>query len=194
MTNANVAQGLRPVGTVGQTGYVGKIERFYSSDATAIGIGDPVTLTGAGGIHTDGKTPICIRGTVGGIHAGVCVGIELIPTDLTMTYKKASQGTFLLVDVDPMTIFEIQEDSAGGSVALADGTKDISIILGTVDTVTGNSKTMIDSSTVAANVALDCLLLRPAPAVDNTAASANSKWLVKLNNHQYGPAIVRLGV
>lgn len=194
MANRNTPMGLRPVGTLGQSGYVGRIERFYSSDATAIGIGDPVTLTGAGGIHTDGKTPICIRGTVGGIHAGVMVGIELIPTDLTMTYKKASQGTFILVDTDPMTIYEIQEDSVAGSVALADGTKDASIILGTVDTVTGNSKTMLDSSTAAANVALDLLLLRPAPTIDNTAASAYAKWHVKLNNHQYGPAIVRLGV
>ncbi len=193
MSNSNQPQGLRPVGTLGAAGYVGRVERFYSSDATAIGIGDPVTLTGAGGLTADG-VPICIRGSVGGIHAGVCVGIELIPTDLTITFKKASQGTYLLVDTDPNTIFEIQEDSVGGSIALADGTKDISLILGTVDTVTGNSKTMIDSSTVAANVALDCLLLRTAKCVDNSYPGTYAKWLVKLNNHQYGPAIVRLGV
>jgi hypothetical protein len=194
MANSNVPNGLRPVGTFGAPAYVGKVERFYSSDATAIGIGDPVTLTGAGGLHTDGKTPICIRGTVGGIHAGVCVAVDLDPTNLSKNYKAASAGTFIMVDTDPMTIFEIQEDSVGGSIALADGTKDCSLVLGTVDTTTGNSKTMLDSSTASADVSKDCKLLRPAPAVDNTAAASYAKWLVKLNNHQYGPAIVRLGV
>lgn len=194
MPNLNTPKGLRPVGTHGAPSYVGKLERFYSSDATAIGIGDPVTLTGSGGIHTDGKTPICIRGTVGGIHAGVCVGIELFPNDLSITHKKASQGTFLLVDTDPQTVYEIQEDSDGGSIALADGTKDCALILGSASAVTGNSGAMLDSSTVSADVSKDCKLLRPAPAADNTAASTYAKWHVKLNNHQYGPAIVRLGV
>jgi hypothetical protein len=195
MANPNLAMGLRPVGTIGQEGYCGKIEAFNvpATDATAIGIGDPVTLTGAGGISADGL-PIAKRGTVGGIVVGVCVGVKLSPTDLTLGYRKASTAMTILCDTDPLTVYEIQEDSGGGSISLANGTKDCSLILGTVDTVTGYSKTMLDSSTVAATATLDCLLLRPAPAVNNTPAATNAKWLVKLNLHQYSTGAISVGV
>jgi hypothetical protein len=197
VANSNQPMGLRPVATLGQNGYVGKIEAFSvpATDATAIGIGDPVTLTGAGGLSAAGL-PICKRGTVGGVAAGVMVGTVINPLDLTMTggYRKASTAMTILVDTDPNTIYEIQEDSVGGSISLANGTKNVSLILGTVDTVTGNSKTMADSSTVAADATLDLLLLRPAPAVDNTPAATNAKWLVKLNLHQYATGVVRVGV
>lgn len=195
MSNSNKPMGLKPVGTIGQAGYVGKLERFYvpSTDATAIGIGDPVTLTGAGGLHTDG-TPIVTRGSVGGVCAGVMVGVELTPTDLSLTYRKASTGMHILVDTDPNTIYEIQEDSVGGAIALADGTKNASLVLGTVDTTTGNGKTQVDSSTAAASATLDLLLLRPALGEDNTPAVAYCKWLVKLNLHQFASGVVRVGV
>lgn len=195
MANVNQPMGLRPVGTIGQEGYVGKIEAFNvpATDATAIGIGDPVTLTGAGGISADGL-PIAKRGTVGGIAVGVCVGVKLVPTDLTLNYRKASTAMTILVDTDPLTVYEIQEDSVGGSIALANGTKDCSLILGTVDTVTGNSNTMLDSSTVAATATLDCLLLRPSPSPTNTPATSYAKWLVKLNLHQYSTGAISVGV
>jgi len=125
------------------------------------------------------------------------VGVQLNPNDLSMTggYRKASTAMTILVDTDPNTIYEIQEDSVGGSVALADGTKNASLILGTVDVVTGNSKTMLDSSTAAANAALDLLLLRPSLKVDNApVTSPYCKWLVKLNLHQYAAGVVRVGV
>lgn len=196
MPNANTPMGLRPVGTLGQATYVGKIEKFYvpSTDSTAIGIGDTVTLTGAGGINAATGLPIVKRGTVGGIAAGVMVGVELQPNDLSITYRKASTGMVILVDTDPNTIYEIQEDSVGGAIAAANGTKNGSLILGTVDTTTGNSKTMLDSSTVAANNALDLLILRPSPVVDNTVASNYCKWLVKLNVHQFASGAVSVGV
>ena len=191
MANLNQPMGLRPVATIGNGSYKGTIERFYvpSTDATAIGLGDPVKL--AGGLSADGF-PIATRGTVGGITIGV--GVQLQPNDLTLTYRKASTSMYILVDTDPNTIYEAQEDSVGGFVALADGTKNASIILGTVDTVTGSGKSMLDSSTVAANVALDLLLLRPAPAVDNQFPLAYAKWFVKLNLHQFAPGVVKVGV
>jgi hypothetical protein len=193
MANLNQPMGLRPVATLGNGGYKGTIEKFYvpSADATAIGLGDPVKL--AGGLSADGY-PIATRGTVGGTAIGVCVGVQLQPTDLTLTYRKASTSMYILVDTDPNTVYEIQEDSNGGSIALANGTKNASLVLGTVDTVTGSGKTQVQSSSVAANAALDLLLLRPALAVDNSFPATNAKWLVRLNLHQYAPGVVRVGV
>lgn len=193
-TNLNKPNGLRPVASIGSSGYTGKVEIFYvpSTDSAAIGIGDPVML--AGGLHTDG-TPIAKRSTgAGAILIGVCVGVKLLPTDLTVTYRKASTAMYILVDTDPNTIYEIQEDSDGGAVALANGAQNATIILGTVSTTTGNSGAMLDSSTAAANAALDLLILRPAPAPDNTVPLAYAKWLVKLNLHQYAAGVVRVGV
>jgi hypothetical protein len=178
MANQSSPMGFRPVGTIGQSSYNGKIETFYCGDATAIGIGDPVTIVGAGGIHTDGKTPIITRATSTAVVCGVLTGIMPVPTDLTLTGHKASQATFCLVDTDPNTIYEIQEDSVGGSIALADGTKNANFVLGTVDTTTWNGKTMLDSSSAAASATLDCLLLRPSPVLGNTAAATYAKWLV----------------
>lgn len=194
MSNANTPFGLRPVGTIGSKTYSGKIEKFYvpSTTSDAIGIGDPVALSG--GVHTDG-TPKAARGTVGAKTVGVMVGVlPLYGGDLTVNYRKADTSMYILVETDPQTIYEVQEDSVGGAIALANGTKDIPLVLGTVDTTTGNSKTMIDSSLVAANVALDCKLLRPVLSPDNTFPLAYSKWLVKLNLHQYGPGAALAGV
>jgi hypothetical protein len=193
MANVNKPSGLRPVGTFGSAGYAGRIETFYvpSTDSTAIGLGDPVTL--AGGLHTDG-TPIATRATAAAVTCGVMVGVVPIPTDLTVNYRKASTSMYILVDTDPNTIYEIQEDSDGGYVALASGTQNAPYILGTVDTATGNGETVLDSSSVAANAALDLLILRPSDAVDNEFPANYAKWLVKLNLHQFAAGIVRVGV
>ena len=194
MANVNTPFGLRPVGTMGSNTYNGKIEKFYvpATDGTAIGIGDPVAL--AGGVIADG-TRIATRGTPSSVICGVMVGVQpLYGGDLTVTWRKASTAMYILVEVDPNTIFEIQEDSVAGAIAIADGTKNGTIILGTVDTTTGNSKTMLDSSTVTASATLDLLLLHPVQSSDNTAAAAYCKWLVKLNLHQYAAGVVRVGV
>lgn len=195
MANSNTPFGLRPVQTLGAPNYVGKIEKFYvpSTDATAIGLGDPVTIVGAGGLSADGY-PIATRGSSTAVVCGVMVGVVPIPTDLTLTYRKASTGMYILVDTDPNTIYEIQEDSVGGYVALADGTKNANYVLGTVDTTTGNGKTMLDSSAVSASATKDLLMLRPVTAADNVFPGNYTKWLVKLNLHQYASGVVRVGV
>jgi hypothetical protein len=194
MANANTPFGLRPVGTIGSATYNGKVAKFYvpSTDATAIGIGDPVAL--AGGVYADG-TPIGTRGSVGSKTVGIMVGVApLYGGDLTVIYRKESTSMYILVETDPQTIYMVQEDSVGACLTLALGTRDIPMVLGTVDTTTGNSKTMVDSSLVAANAALDCKLLRPVQSPDNVCPLAYCKWLVKLNLHQYGPGAALAGV
>ncbi len=195
MSNVNAPNGFVPVGTIGQNGYCGKVERFYTPSTTegAIGIGDPVCLLTS--LHTDG-TPQAVRATSTAKVVGVCVGIELVPTDLTLTYRKPSTSQSILVDTAPDTIYEVQEDSVGGYIALADGQKNINFVLGTVDTTTGNGLTMLDSSSVttSSGTALDCLLLRPSVKVDNTPGANYCRWLVKFNLHQYGLGAVLAGV
>jgi hypothetical protein len=194
MSNPNTPFGFRPVGTIGSHTYNGKVETFYVSAATAIGIGDPVALSG--GLHTDG-TPIAVRATSTSKIVGVMLGVRpLYGGDLSVTWRKASTAMYILVETDPNTIYEVQEDSDSGYIALADGTKDVNFVLGTVDTTTGNGKTQIDSSSVttSSGAALDCLLIRPVQSPDNAFPGNYTKWLVKFNLMQYGPGASLAGV
>lgn len=185
MANSNTPNGLRPVGTLNNSCYVGKIEKFYvpSTDATAIGIGDPVKL--AGSADADGVPTVARVATPGtDVIVGVMVGVVPVPTDLTLAYRKASTSMYIYVDTDPNTIYAVQEDSVGGALAAADVGNNANLVLGTVDTTTGNGKTMLDSSTKATTATLDVQILRLLPAVNN-AIGNYGKWLVRLNKNQY---------
>lgn len=185
MANANTPFGLRPVGTLGNASYAGKIQKFFSStsETAAIGIGDPVAL--AGSADADG-IPTVIRMTTGGVAVGVVVGAVPDPTDLTSNFKKASTARYLLVETDPNTVYEVQESNtaATNALAAADVGLNASLTMGTVDTTTGNGKTVLAPTTKATTATLDVQILRLSPAVDN-AIGQYAKWLVRLNINQY---------
>jgi len=184
MPNANTPNGLRPVGTLGASGYNGKVQVFFSStnETAAIGIGDPVAL--AGSADADG-VPTAIRMTAGGTAVGVVVGAVFDPADLSKNYKPASTARYLLVDTDPDTIYEVQETSGAASTFIAAASVGLNgtLALGTVDTITGNGKTVL-TTTVNTTTTLDVQVLRLSPAIDN-AVGQYAKWLVRLNNNQY---------
>ena len=184
MANSNTASGLRPVGTIGSAGYVGRVQVFQAlaADTQAIGIGDPVVLTGTG--SADG-VPDVTRLTTAGTTAivGVCVGVVPNPADLTLGYRKASTLMQVLVDTDPFTIYEVQDSSTSKTTAAAatDIGTNVTLAMGTVDTTTGNGKTILDMTTAATTATLNVKLLRLSPKVDN-AIGSYAKWLVTLNN------------
>lgn len=185
MANANTPMGLRPVGTIGSAGYCGRVEKFFSStsETAAIGIGDPVAL--AGSADADG-VPTAIRMTAGGTAVGVVVGTIPDPSNLnTANYKPANTAKYLLVDTDPNTVYEVQETSAAATtyIAAASVGLNATLSLGTVDTTTGNGKTVL-TTTVATTTTLDVQILRLAPTVGN-AIGQYARWLVRLNNNQY---------
>lgn len=185
--NANRPQGLRPVGTLGSAGYTGRIQIFSTStsDTQAIGIGDPVVLTGTG--DTNGVATVT-RLTQAGTTTivGAVVGIKPDPTDLTKTYRAASSATFVLVDTDPNTLYEIADSSSAQTTCLAatDIGSNATLSLGTVDTTTGNGKTVIGTS-VGTTTTLDVKILNLAPKVGN-AIGDYAKYIVKINRHTYG--------
>lgn len=189
MANSNTPFGLRPAGTLGSAGYKGRIEKFYAastltSATTAIGIGDPVQLSGD--TDADG-VPGIIRGTVGGTFVGVVVGAVPDPTNLTQNYRPASTARYLLVDTDPNTVYEIQEatTSATSMVTTSLGGINAALSLGTLDTTTGNGKTVLSTTYYTNATTGDVQILRLKPEVGNAMGSAYAKWLVRLNNHQY---------
>lgn len=185
MANTSTPFGLRPVGTLNSACYTGQIKKFYvpSTDAAAIGIGDPVKL--AGSADADGVPTVARMATPGtDVMVGVMVGVQPLPTDLTLNYRKASTAMYIYVDVDPNTIYEVQEDSVGGALAATNVGQNANIILGTVSTTTGNGLTMLDSSTANTTNTLDVQILELAVRPNNEIGNY-AKWHVRLNKNQY---------
>ena len=183
MANANTPFGLRLVQNQGCM--EGKIEKFYvpSTDSAAIGLGDPVKL--AGSADANGVPTVARMATPGtDVILGVMVGVEPLQTDLSLNYRKASTAMYIYVCTDPAALYEVQEDSAGGAAAATDVGLNANLVLGTVDTVTGNGKSMLDTSTKNTTSTLDVQIVRLAAKPDN-AIGNYAKWVVKLNKAQY---------
>jgi hypothetical protein len=195
MANTDKPYGFRPVGTLGQGAYVGKIKKFWvpSGTAGAIFIGDTVKLAATGVAEALYPDDV-IRGEVeigaqGSIVVGVLVGVEPVWTDLSITYRKASTAMYVLVDVDPMTIYSVQGDSGTFTTSMLGLNANITVTGGS--TTTGRSASVITTPT--ADAAKDVLILDVDPDPQNEMG-VYTKFLVKLNLHQYASGIVRLGI
>ena len=195
MPNTNTPMGLRPIGTLGSAGYMGKIQIFNvpSTDATAIGIGDPVSLNGTGDANGVPQATrfVAVAGATTQIPlVGVMVGIVPNPTDLALGYRKASTAMDILVDIDPNTIFEVQDSNTTKTTGLAVTTigLNVDLLMGTVDTVTGNGKTILEGTTAATTANLPVKILRLSPKVGNEVGSY-AKWQVLLNAHAFKAAV-----
>ncbi len=196
MANANRPYGLRPVGTMGHASYSGKVRQFCvpADNATAIFIGDPVMLASSSDAMSvnadDALYPeVSIWTASNAITCGVCVGIVPAYTDLSINYRKASTLMYVLVDTDPNTIYSVQGDSGAWTVADIGLNANITNTAGS--TTTGISKMVITTPT--ADAAKDTLIVGVDPDPDN-AVGVYWKMLVKLNLHQFGPGVVRLGI
>lgn len=194
--NSNAPMGLRPVGTLGSAGYCGRIEIFatVTTDAAAIGIGDPVINTGEADAN---GVPVVKRftsnGTTGAPIIGVCVGVVPNPTNLALGYRVASSATSILVDTDPATVFEVQDGPTTATLTAAAIGSNIGLIMGTVDTTTGNGKTVLNNGAVGTTTALECKLLRLSPKVGNLIGDY-AKYQVIINNHIYNRSTGSAGI
>lgn len=185
MANTNAPNGLRPIKYRSGVPYSGECNLYYvaSGDGTALGIGDPVSLSGAA--DSTGKYQgVTQQAAPGDTIVGVVVGFKVDPTDLSLRYRKASTERYVWVADNPDLLFEAQEDSVGGALAAANAGQNINFATGAVDTTTAQSGFQLDSSTAATSAALDAKLIRLLNSEDNSLGNY-AKWVVSLNNHQY---------
>lgn len=187
MANADAPMGLRPIRHKNGAPYNGACSLYYvpSSDGTALYLGDAVIVNGTA--HTDG-TPIAVKASASTASTaayitGVVVGFKPDPDNLTYTYRPASTARYMYVADDPDIVFECQEDSVSGALAITAVSTNIDLILGTGSTVTGLSGTEIDSSTTGSGATHQIKLLRPVYRPDNVAVSAYCNWEVMINLH-----------
>ena len=185
MANVDRAGGFRPVGHLSGSSYSGSV-REYSVDSgygTAIFVGDAVAVTGAS--DSDGIANVgaaAADAVITGVVVGVVVDKAVAATEHP-GYLPASTGGKVLVNDDPMTLFSVQEDSAGGAAGTAAVGDTCNHVAGAGSTVTGNSGHEIDSSDVGTG--LGFIIVGAEKRVDNEVANTSAKFIVKINEHQF---------
>jgi len=198
MANANAPFGLRPVRYKSGAPYNGAANLYSvaSGDSTALFVGDPVIIAGtgdAGGIST------VTAAAAGDRITGVVVGFAPVPgasagsvTAINRGYRTASTADYVLVADDPMLLFECQEDSAGGALAVTDIGNNVDLVAGAGSTVTKRSGYQLDSSTKATTSA-QMRLVGVDQKVGNEVG-ANAVWLVSIVEATETPAAGTTGV
>ncbi len=197
MANTSRVNGFKPVKYMNGTPYNGQCTMYYipSSDGTATFVGDLVKLGGT----ADAKG---VRGVAQAAASdaviGAVVGIVPSMTNLdTPQYRAANTAAYVLVADDPNIIFEAQEDGDTDPLEMVDAGLNVNFVVGSGSTTTGASGMQIDSNTEGTGATLPLKLLQPVQRPDNelvAAGQANTRWLVKINNHQFGSHTGTAGV
>ena len=185
MANADTPFGFRPVRYVGGGPYNGAF-RLYSAaagDATAMFIGDPVTLSGtsqtiSGSIYSDVD-----QSATGNVVVGVIVGVVPV-TNESLRYRAASTQRIVMVADDPNLLFEIQEVSGGTALTANDIGLNANFVVGSGSTTTALSGVELNNSGEATTNTLDLKIVGLVDRPDN-AIGEHAKWLVQINRHQY---------
>ena len=186
MANRDTVYGLKYVGNLSgnATGQVVRCN-IPASDGTATFINDAVKTLGSA--DADG-IPQVIQCAAGNIVYGVIVGFEPLLSDLSVKHRVASTNRYCLVQIDPMAVFEIQEDAVGGALAATNVGQNVDLVVGTGSTQSGLSGMELDSSTAATTNTLRFRILGFSQIVGNEIG-ANAKVLVKINGSEFGNAI-----
>lgn len=186
--------GFIPIKRGSNTPYTASVNRYYvpSTDATALFIGDPVSL--AGSADPLGNYPTVVKSTLAANNqwCGIVVGVLPITSELVSSpallvpYRVASTNAYVLVADDPDQMFMIGEDALGAALAAVDvGNLGISIQTAAGSTVYGRSGIQLDSSTFPAGTATGQIKLlgkvdRPDLSL-GTGTTSTAFWRVKIN-------------
>ena len=190
MANTNAPFGFKPVGYFNGTPWNGKYNVYYIpvGNASIIYRGDLVSMAGSG--SADGLYPDVARTAAAGITiVGVAIGFGTTPnfmsdpTNLSRMYCPVSTEMYCAVVDDPNVIFEVQEDSDGGAIAVTALGNNADIVATAGSTTTGTSGMVLDSSDVKTTTA-QIRILRLANRPDNVLGNY-AKWLVRINEHIY---------
>ena len=199
MANADSPFGLIPIRYVSGAPYNGAANVYSVLDTeNNLGVGSVVSLNGAG---VNGVAQVQ-RATVSETPAnntpivGVIVGV-VDSADGTVyrennRYIAASTNApgFALVADDPNLLFKMQEDSVGSTLSDASLGGHVNITFGTFDTVYGQARDEIDSSTFSAadtQNAYNLKILRLFQEQASNSVGTNAVWECMIVNHALRP-------
>ena len=199
MANVDRPNGFKPVMHLTGAPFNGQGRKYMigAADANAAAVGDLVILSDAAA--TDGYaavepvnaatiTAAVIVGAIisvlpfndtGGVSSGAS------PTLDTPLYRVASTKRFVIVADSPDLLFEVQEDSVSGNIALASVGLNAGFVAATPNTTTGFSNFKLDSSSVATTNTLPLQIMGVVQRVDNVVPDTNGRFLVRINTHAY---------
>lgn len=200
MANISRPGGLKPVGYLNGSPWNGQARKYYVpvGNATALYVGDPVTLGGSADAYGVPDVSIGVAGSaivgviVGVVVATAGVSLQAATLDLTRRSLPAATEGYVLVADDPSIIFEIQEGNTVALTAAEVGLNCNFLIAAGASTV-ADSQTVTALAAPAATATLNLKLLGLAQREDN-AFGAFAKWLVKINNHVYGSSTGTAGI
>lgn len=181
MANVNRPNGLTLVGTISGAPFNGNIREYQMTGSTAIFIGDL--------IKRDDTTGLVAPAAAGDEVIGVCVGLRVdraIAATESPGYAPASSGAYIQVAVGPDYIYEIQEDSVGNNIAIANIGSNGDVVAGAGNTTTGTSGYLLDSSDVAAKDSIAAsaqLRLIDFVNREGNEVGTYGRWLVVINEH-----------
>jgi len=181
MPNGNAPQGLIPRRQRDGETANGSLNRYYVDPAyaTAVFIGDPVILSGSADAQGVPGVVVATQGATNRI-TGVVVGFDPTPGIVALGYRAASTAGYVLVDDNPMTEFEIQEDSVGGALAVASVGLNCDLISAAGNAFIRRSGWMLDSSTAGTGATLQVRIVGAMQRADNEIGDY-CKWLVRIN-------------
>lgn len=189
MPNYNGPTGLSPVRDLYGTPYNGSVNHYAvpASDATAIGIGDPVKLLGTSStINSQSMADVGLAATTD-VIVGVVVAFLAADRDSSL-YRLASTQRIAIVCDNPNAMFEIQDISTGTPLQISDIGLNVSFAAGAgINTFTGLSGIVLDNTTEATTNTLALKIVGFPNRPDNDAANAEAskKLYVRINRHQY---------
>jgi len=190
MANLDQVNGLRPVRTFGASQYFGRTEVFYKAAGTTVTddlfVGDPVIFSGTADATTGraGISRATVTGTTNtGPILGIIVGFELRDTNnLDRNWVDGADAAYVLVDVDPMTVYEVQADEA---VAITSVGLNGNLISVAGSRTTGCSDVELDVTSVSGtgNATYQVKVVGFPQRSDNEINATYNKVLVMINNH-----------
>lgn len=192
MANSVSPWGLRPVQHMLGSPYTGKIMQFSvpTSDATAIFVGDPVKMVGTSLIINGQVLSNIAQAATGDVMCGVVVGF-LADTRDSLIYRAASTQRIALVDIDPNSLFEIQQVATGTPLTANDIGLNANFVVAAGSTFTGQSGVTLDNSTEATTNTLDLKIVGMPSRADNDpgtavgTGAASSNFYVRINRHAF---------
>ena len=179
--------GFQPINRVDGMPYAGqtRLVPIASTYNTAIFAGDLVKIVAAGTIEK-------FTGTTTGSPVGVCVGVQYVNSLSQFTPAQYYPGTsvtdaYAIVVDDPLAAFKVAVTNAGSamsSAARAAVGANMSVLVGTGDTATGNSGASVLAGSEATTAGL---VVRVIDTIDETKTAADTfvEIVVKINLHQY---------
>lgn len=190
MPNPNTPRGIQPYAYAWGAPWGGAVRTYYVpvGNPTALFFGDPVApitnSSDGNGVPTAEIATAGATNYILGAFMGISnnAGSAVIPVLQNQTpYLPAGQAAYIYVSDDPFLLYEVQEDSVGGSMVSGASSRNADLIAGAGSTITNFSGWQLDSSTLGTGSTLQMRIIQALQEIDNTVGSANAKWLTKLN-------------